>query len=394
METELKVIKAENNRLRHALEANGSDPGDRNLIVPQSPTKNKVSDEGEQLVRLKEAFVALKNVTVSQEKSLYQMRAKAQERRKELREKDAKISSLKKKVDTMQKIQLCLAKAKCPDTLQNELEEMQEAFFDEQNMTTKLKLELLEKEKTIMSLKSVLQAKVKASKRENELNSKLTQHGSEIKKELRRKTQKIVELQSDLEVALEKLHEARLAAAKVYNPKASAVEPSESQISESEFIEGNGLDETEYREGDDLEVTMNDGEDFDEDEFAYAEYDPSTGHDDPTRIQEYKNSPREEVDDVFEVGVDRTNERLDSVSEEDGTVDAPETPAQEEEFTRKLDPVSDDENSGVYDDDGYSEDGRSINEENEGSEGDPGTYELDAVSVGQGTIDSDDCYVD
>jgi hypothetical protein len=166
------------------------------------------------------------------------MRQKAQERRKEIQCKDKEIASLKKKVETLQKIQGGLAKAKCPDALQTELEDLQEAFFDEQTVTAKLELQLQEKEKTISSLQTVLKAKTQASRRGSEVStSKSPIRGDErmqLKRELGKKSKQIVELQIQLESIKEELHEARLEC--VETPKRNEV--SESHVSESEFYDG------------------------------------------------------------------------------------------------------------------------------------------------------------
>ena len=272
LETELKVTKLENYRLRKLVQEKQEQPdevttcssslssdGENNpasespqkvppkppLISPKVAKSPKLanknthdSHDSEKLERLKEAFTALKNVTVAQEKSLHNMRQKAQERRKEIQCKDKEITSLKKKVETLQKIQGGLAKAKCPDALQAELEDLQEAFFDEQTVTAKLELQLQEKEKTISSLQTVLKAKTQATRRGSEVStSKSPTRGDDrmqLKRELGKKSKELVELQIQLESLKEELHEARLGC--LETPKRNKV--SESHVSESEFYDG------------------------------------------------------------------------------------------------------------------------------------------------------------
>jgi hypothetical protein len=248
LEAELKVIKGENARLHKALSAKNNHQNESEPASSESDPTD-ASDQSDKMKRMKEAFITLKNVTVTQEKSLHSMRSKALQRRKEIQQKDSDIACLQKKVKTLQRIQEGLAKAKCPESLKAELDELQMAYFDEQSITAKLEQKLVEKEKAVSSLQTLLQVKAAASRR----GSVVSRRGSEcsspsldsdsefsqLKKELGKKSRQIVELQHDLESATEKLHELR-------SKSQTELSSTSHSMDESEFLETEHPFETEH----------------------------------------------------------------------------------------------------------------------------------------------------
>jgi hypothetical protein len=250
LEAELKVIKGENGRLHKALASKNNRNESETANSESDPTD--ASDQSDKMKRMKEAFITLKNVTVTQEKSLHSMRSKALERRKEIQQKDTEIACLQKKVKTLQRIQEGLAKAKCPESLKAELDELQMAYFDEQSVTAKLEQKLVEKEKAVSSLQTLPQAKAAASRRGSavqsrrgsECSSRSVNSDLELKKELGKKSRQIVDLQHDLESMTEELHELR--------SKGHTELSTSHNMDESEFLETEHALETEH-DSDDTE---------------------------------------------------------------------------------------------------------------------------------------------
>jgi len=211
LEAELKVIKDENLRLQKALTA--AEESREGTAPPSGADDEEDATAGEmkkKMKRMKEAFIALKNVTVTQEKSIHSLRVKALERRRQLEMKDKEIEALKRKVGALQKLQEGLTRAKCPESMQIEIDELQEAFFDEQTVTAKLELKLIEKEKAIFGLQNLLKAQSQSRKNMASTSAHSTSSVSEVsqlKNELSRKDTAIVELQSQIDTLTESLYE-------------------------------------------------------------------------------------------------------------------------------------------------------------------------------------------
>lgn len=217
LETEVKILKRENERLNGLLEerrasigaaSDSNNDNNSNSNFSNSREGGVVDEESSdalEIRRMKEAFVALKNVAITQEKSLHAMRTRALERRKELESKDREIATLRKRVKTLQKIQEGLAKAKGTTALQGEFDELQLAYFEEQNTTAKLQAEVAEKEKAISSLQALLKAKTEAVESSPKLGSSPALV-AQLKKELGKKSKEVAELQHQVETLNEELH--------------------------------------------------------------------------------------------------------------------------------------------------------------------------------------------
>lgn len=195
LQAELKVIKEENSRLQKALIAVRNDGnGD-------TSHHSSSSEETSQIKKMKQAFVALKNVTVSQEKTIHSMKQRATERRKQVQKRDAEIATLYKQIETLQGLQEGLTKAKGGEDIRKEFLDLQEAFFDEQTITAKLEAELAEKEKIIDGLQSVLKAQKLLVSNQSETNY--------LKAQLQQKTSALDSLQDQVEELTEELLEIK-----------------------------------------------------------------------------------------------------------------------------------------------------------------------------------------
>jgi len=114
LKSDLKVSMEENIRLKReiqqlrSLKSNNSSGNSLTKMGKQTPptsnnSSNNSSISEEQRQKFREAMRALKKVTVSQEMALKKLRIKAQERRKELKQKDAHIDQLERRVTTLEK---------------------------------------------------------------------------------------------------------------------------------------------------------------------------------------------------------------------------------------------------------------------------------------------------
>jgi len=226
LEADLKFAKEQNIRLRKALSTKQG--GDGDAVEENDP------NESAQMKRIKEAFHALRNVTVSQEKNLHMLRNKAAETKKELHKKEALIASLENKVKSLRKTQDTLTKSKSTDALTRELDVLQQALFDEQAKSAELRLTLDEKDKAIESLQARLDSRAAATPKCPKTGNAETNH---LERELRKKSREVEKLKEELIAMAQELHELK-------HKRLSAVSTASSfyynEGNESDFSDGSG----------------------------------------------------------------------------------------------------------------------------------------------------------
>jgi chromosome segregation ATPase len=159
--------------------------------------------------KMKSALVALKRVTVNQEKSLKTLRDKSTQRRKELKDKDANIYKLQRQVRSLQK-----AMNGTGHDQEEKLNEMQKACFEEESRNIELEAHLGQSELQVRRLQKQLEGEgLRRTPSNGSLKSlESTSTAAEfdvakLKKELADKTDKIVQLEMQLDSLNDDLHE-------------------------------------------------------------------------------------------------------------------------------------------------------------------------------------------
>ena len=145
LEASLKVSREESRQLRKEVEQL------RGLTPSQIEPRNE-SFTFDNVDKLKDAIKALKKVTVNQEMSLNSLRSKAQQRRKELHEKDAAIGSLQRKVQSLEQAMNTEGKDDSTE-LRFKLSEAQRESYERQNEVADLQEQLEEARAEIRELK-------------------------------------------------------------------------------------------------------------------------------------------------------------------------------------------------------------------------------------------------
>lgn len=214
LESSLKVLKEENRRLRkdlHTLKAGASES-------PRRQIENNVMNYKEMDIdKMKDALKALKSVTVNQERSLQSLRAKANQRRKELKEKDHMIATLQKQVKGLCKVQKTLEGGDGENGIKAKVGEMQRALFEEETKNMKLSEKLEETEAQVKQLLKQLKSGAGSgdnsgrSSRSTDVSVSTTQEFdfTRMKKEVANKSNKINMLEMELEMVKDELHELK-----------------------------------------------------------------------------------------------------------------------------------------------------------------------------------------
>jgi hypothetical protein len=237
LESTLKVLKEENRRLRKDLHMQQSGPGASSARVKEEENNDNVVNYKEMDVeKMKDALKALKSVTVNQERSLQTLRAKAHQRRKELKDKDTMIAVLQKQVLSLTKTQKAMEGSTSDDPsggseiLRAKLVELQRSCLDEETKNIKLTEKLEETEAQVKKLLKQLKAATANSsaggpsdllrpydqsrrsfRSTTDVSVSTTQEFdlSRMKKDLAGKSNAINELEMELEMVKEELHELK-----------------------------------------------------------------------------------------------------------------------------------------------------------------------------------------
>ena len=201
-------------RLKVAVEENSGLKKDSQKLRDghsSSPSKNVDTGDAD---KMKDTVKAMKRVTVNQEMSLKILRDKAQHRRKELKDKDSIIYSLQRQVRSLKK-----AIHGTGNDLEEKLNEMQKTCFEEESRSIELEEQLGKSEQEVRRLNKKLQGAggsrgglkrilSNGSLKSTESNSTAAEFDvARLKKELANKTNRIVQLEMQLEALNDELHD-------------------------------------------------------------------------------------------------------------------------------------------------------------------------------------------
>jgi chromosome segregation ATPase len=204
LEARLKVAAEENSGLKKDIQK---------LRDGHGSSRSKNIDTGD-ADKMKDTVKAMKRVTVNQEMSLKTLRDKAQHRRKELKDKDSMIYSLQRQVRSLKK-----AIHGTGNDLEQKLNEMQKTCFEEETRSIELEEQLGKSEQEVRRLKKqqgaggsrgggLKRILSNGSLKSTESNSTAAEFDvARLKKELANKTNKIVQLEMQLEALNDEMHD-------------------------------------------------------------------------------------------------------------------------------------------------------------------------------------------
>lgn len=209
LEARLKQSEEENRLLRK--EMNKIKSGSSH-IDPFSDTKQDV--DSMDVERMKTVLKSLKRVTVKQEMMMQSMRESANDRRKQLHEKDEKITRLKQQLRSMEKSIKSMEKAEPGASLQRRIRDLESKYFDEKHKNSDLRhnLEQVECKARHLEKKMVVHEKnfstssrsIASGSSDNDSNMM-----PRLKQELAKKSSRIVALEYELETTKDELLELR-----------------------------------------------------------------------------------------------------------------------------------------------------------------------------------------
>jgi hypothetical protein len=213
--------------------------------------------------KMKDTFKAMKRVTVNQEMSLKSLRDKAQQRRKELKDKDSIIYSLQRQVRSLKK-----AIHGTGNDLEEKLNDMQKLCFEEESKSIELEELLGKSEQEVRRLQKQQGAGGSRGGLKRILsNGSLKSTGSSstaaefdvarLKKELANKTSKVVQLEMQLEALNDEMHDFQQNEAAGKDPFPS--DPFANKVEDDSFADFNAFDLGDYSDDDDEEE---DGDNF------------------------------------------------------------------------------------------------------------------------------------
>lgn len=228
LESNLKLSKEENRRLKkevHLLKSVGSGGAPVSPKKGDSPFYAVAGGSQEQLDKMKDALKALKRVTINQEMSLQSLRAKASQRRQELESRDNTIGKMKRHIAHLKK-QLAIQQQQGSNgNLQERHNQLQDTLLERDGQIEDLQERLGTSESKIKSLERQLEQRRGPFARENSSNSMKSHESgagdvasvstaqefdlSKLKKEIAKKSSKIVDLEYQLELVKDQLHEVR-----------------------------------------------------------------------------------------------------------------------------------------------------------------------------------------
>lgn len=213
-------VQEENRRLQREIAAMHGNRMEDSSVVSSATMSTTTTTKGKYDDKLKEAMKALKRVTISQEQCINQMQQKAQERRKEIKMKDAKIQALQRENASLKTVQNQLRESSGSDegSLQSKLADMQVKFGEMENQSAEMGQKLRETEEECSRLqREVVRGRMQRSASSRSIKSVETgssmqsemESAAKLKKELAQKIEKIVLLEMDLEMVKDELHELK-----------------------------------------------------------------------------------------------------------------------------------------------------------------------------------------
>lgn len=166
--------------------------------------------------KLMEAMQALKRVTMKQEMLVSTVRAKSEQRRKQVEERDGIITRLQQEVDSLK---LAASASRSADTdddinsLRNKIGDLEIRCADQENLNRMLTNQVRVGEEKIINLERQLES-ARSFVGRGSSNKSIDSSSSEfdlarMKKELASKIEQIVLLEFDLEMCKEELYEVR-----------------------------------------------------------------------------------------------------------------------------------------------------------------------------------------
>lgn len=209
LQGKMKLLTAENERLR-------SGPnGDLSLGLDRDSS----SISQEERAKLKEALRALKRVTVKQEVSLASLREKSKQRRYEIAQKNQIIKEMEQENKALRKAHQNMKNNDNDDVsaLRSQLVDLELKLAKEENYKEEQSKKLKESEAGISSLQSMLVGRGlrrDGSCNSNALSSVMSDSTSgedvaKLKKELAKKAEKITNLQYELELCKDEIHDLK-----------------------------------------------------------------------------------------------------------------------------------------------------------------------------------------
>eukprot|EP00522_Entomoneis_paludosa_P016499 CAMPEP_0172448174 /NCGR_PEP_ID=MMETSP1065-20121228/7241_1 /TAXON_ID=265537 /ORGANISM="Amphiprora paludosa, Strain CCMP125" /LENGTH=302 /DNA_ID=CAMNT_0013199589 /DNA_START=135 /DNA_END=1040 /DNA_ORIENTATION=- len=231
LESSLKLSKEENRRLKkevHLLKSvGGNAPSSPRKVSSDSPFFAAAGGSQEELDKMKDALKALKRVTINQEMSLQSLRAKASQRRQELEARDNTLGKMKRHIAHLKR-QLAQANSDggsaggSNSNLQEQCSQLQDSLMEREEQMTDLQERLTNSQAKVRTLEKQLDRKRGPFQRENSQNSMKSYESSgdmasvstaqefdltKLKKEIAKKSSKIVDLEYQLELVKDQLHE-------------------------------------------------------------------------------------------------------------------------------------------------------------------------------------------
>jgi hypothetical protein len=223
LESSLRISKEGNRALKkelHYFKGKAGIPVDEDGSVGSEFTDPSVaSTVGGGDNKLKEALRALKRVTVQQELSLKTLRVKAQQRRKEIEQKDEIFENLREEVESLKKAHNKLRGNGSDNVgaLQARLADLELELAKEDTRKEDQTKKLTESRKDITSLRGQLEqikgrpqrAPSSRSLKSADTSLSSADDVSRLKRELAKKMEKIANLEYDLESARDEIHELK-----------------------------------------------------------------------------------------------------------------------------------------------------------------------------------------
>lgn len=213
LQGKMKLLTAENERLRSGPNGNLS------LGLDRDSTHNSTSISQEERAKLKEALRALKRVTVKQEVSLASLREKSKQRRYEIVQKNQIIKEMEQENKALLKAHQNMKKNDNDDVsaLRSQLVDLELKLAKEENCKAEQSKKLKESEAGISSLQSMLVGR--GLRRDGSCNSNALcsvmsdstsgEDVAKLKKELAKKVEKITNLQYELELYKDEIHDLK-----------------------------------------------------------------------------------------------------------------------------------------------------------------------------------------
>jgi len=183
----------------------------------------------QQQKKFREAGRAMKAVTVNQEMVIKTLKTKAQQRRKDIKQRDDYIAQLEQKIESFRTTEKMLKKSKGDNDLSVKLKELQVACDKAQSRNSDLEEMLDEKDAQIEAIqkkqKSMLTPSLQAMKKHNKNGDAASESGSlgsgqsgstagefevaRLRKELAKKKDKIVKMEMDFEMMQDELYDLK-----------------------------------------------------------------------------------------------------------------------------------------------------------------------------------------